>query len=140
MQISKNFKLEEFYASDTAKAKGIDNSPTIDAVINIVRLCDNCMQKIRDHFAHPVVISSGYRCSKLNSAVGGVANSQHCKGAAADFSVSGYSISEVIQWCRNNLIFDQLINEKNQWVHISYNIFGNRKEVLKYDGKTYIKI
>jgi hypothetical protein len=86
------------------------------------------------------VISSGFRCVKLNNAIGGVPNSQHVTGRACDFTVKGYTVKQVFDWCRNpanGLVFDQLINEKNQWVHISFNINANRKETLVYDGKIY---
>ncbi len=140
MQLTKNFMLSEFYTSETAKQMKINNLPPIECVVNITRLADNVMQKIRDHFKMPVAISSGYRCVSLNSILGGASTSQHIKGMAADFTVKGYTIKQVFDWCKENLIYDQLINEKNQWVHISFNIFENRKEALFYDGGTYIKL
>ncbi len=140
MQLTKNFTYEEFYASDTALKKNINNTPPTSAVVNIVRLADNCMQKIRNHFGVAVIITSGYRCPRLNSAVGGAAKSQHTTGEACDFVVKGVSIEKVIAWCRGNLEFDQLINEKGQWVHISFSSTKNRREVLKFDGKNYSKI
>lgn len=47
------------------------------------------LQKIRDHFKKPMIITSGLRCSFENSRVGGVANSSHLKGYAADFYALG---------------------------------------------------
>lgn len=140
MQLSRNFTLEEFCASETARIEHIDNSLTVEAAVNVARLVDNVIQKIRDHFKQPVIITSGYRCKKLNQFLGGAANSQHMKGEAADLKVKGYSIEEVFQWCKNNLIFDQLIQEKGQWIHISFNLNHNRKESLRFDGKKYIKV
>lgn len=140
MLITKNFKLEEFYYSETASQLKIDNTPDIAAVINITRLCDNVMQKIREHFNAPVFISSAYRCEALNNALGGVKNSQHLCGQAADFTVSGYSVMQVFQWCKENLEFDQLIIEKNLWIHISFNYFKNRHDVLSFDGAKYTAV
>lgn len=140
MQLTKNFNLEEFYASDTAKAHKIDNTPTPEAIVNITRLVDNCMQKIRDNLGMPVTITSGFRCVKLNLAIGSASTSQHPKGQAADFTVKGYTVAQIVEWCRKDLVFDQLINEKDEWVHISFNIANNRREVLKFDGRTYRKI
>ena len=140
MKISKNFEFEEFCFSQTALQLNIDNKPDTAAIINITRLCDNVMQKIRDHFQAPVLISSAFRCEKLNNAVGGAKNSQHLSGQAVDFTVQGYSIQQVFLWCKDNLLFDQLILEKNLWVHISFNYFYNRREVLRYDGSKYLAV
>jgi len=138
MQISKNFTLTEVLASDTARQRGISNNPTPEHTINLVRIIDNCLQRVRDNFGAPVTITSGYRSAALNRAVGGAINpdgtpkSQHCFGQAIDFTVRGKTVDEVIAWCRKNLVFDQLIHEKNSWVHISYVHNGNnRKQVLK---------
>lgn len=142
-KLSKFFNLEEFTASDTAKAKGIDNSPSEIAIVNITRLHDNVMLKVRKSFGVPVTITSGYRSKLLNQAVGGTGNSQHTSGQACDFVVKGQSCEAVFNWCRKNLIFDQLILEvvgNSKWVHISYNIDNNRRMSMKYDGKKYITV
>ena len=140
MQLTKNFTLEEFYTSQTANQMNINNLPTLEAVVNLTRLADNVMQKIRDHFNMPVTISSGYRCPSLNAILGGASTSQHLKGMACDFTVKGYTIKQAFDWCKTNLIYDQLINEENKWVHISFNHFANRQEVLMYDGNVYKKV
>ena len=143
MKLSQNFKLEEFYASDVAKLSGINNKPNEEHIVNITRLHDNCMLQIRMNLKMPVIISSGYRCKKLNNKIGGVSNSQHLEGKAVDFTVKGKSNKEVFEWCRKNLEFDQLILEKvnnYEWVHLSYNFEKNRKQVLQYDGKNYKKV
>lgn len=139
MKITKNFTLEELYASGTAKTEKIDNMPPTEAVVNLRVLAENVLQKIRDHFKQPLVITSGYRCPRLNSVLGGAANSQHTKGQAVDFVVKGYGVEEVFLWCKKNLVFDQLIQEKGQWVHISFTSNKNRKEVLRFNGKGYLK-
>jgi uncharacterized protein YcbK (DUF882 family) len=140
MQLSKNFTLEELTRSGTALQYKIDNNPNTQQINSLKTLCERCLQKIRDGLKSPVVISSGFRSAKLNKTIGGAANSQHLQGKAADFTVKGYTVKQVFDWCRNpsnGLVFDQLINEKNQWVHISFNISANRKETLVYDGKSY---
>lgn len=141
MQLSEYFKLEEFTNSDTAKNKGINNTPDTQVLINIVRLHDNTLYKLRKNLGHPVIITSGYRCKALNTAVGGAANSQHLTGEAADFVVQGQTNGAVFNWCKKNLEFDQLILEQSGsscWVHISYKFNGNRRQALKFDGKKYI--
>lgn len=135
MKLSKYFTLEEFTCSDTAKKKGIDNTPTTEVIVNIVRLHDNVVNRIRKCFGVPVIITSGYRSKKLNQAIGGSSTSQHCKGQACDFTVQGQSLISMFNWCKKNLVYDQLILEPN-WLHISFNIDNNRRQSLKYvDGK-----
>jgi len=141
MKLSKNFELNEFTKSDIAKSKKIPNSPTIGQIINLVRLCDYCLQKIREHYNRPVVITSGFRSLALNSAVGSKISSQHTKGEACDFYVDGYSKYDVFCWCKNNLKYDQLIFEnmkqKGCWIHISYNHYKNRNQAFVFDGEKY---
>ena len=141
MKLSKNFDLKEFTRSETATKLQIANMPNIEQIINLVRLCDYCMQKIRDHYNRQIIITSGFRSLTLNSAVGSKMSSQHTKGEACDFYVDGYSKHDVFCWCKNNLKYDQLIFEntkdKGCWIHISYNHYKNRNQALVFDGKEY---
>lgn len=57
------------------------------------------LEAIRCHFDAPVTITSGYRSSAYNAAVGGATNSRHLYGDAADFQVPQKEISEVHRWC-----------------------------------------
>lgn len=143
MKITNNFTLDELLRSKNAAQNGILNTPTPEHTINLVRVTENCLQRIRDHFGVPVDISSGYRSAALNKITKGASStSQHCKGQAIDFTVRNHSIDEVIAWCRKNLTFDQIIREYGSWVHISYVHDGkNRKQVLRTDdGVRYIPI
>lgn len=135
--LGKNFTLKEFIHSDTALACGISNYPTKDEIDNIEQLVVNCLQPIRDYYKKPLIITSGFRCKKLNEKIRGAANSQHTKGQAADFIIKGIPLKEIINWVRKNIKFDQLILEKNQWIHISYNKDKNRNQVLYYNGISY---
>lgn len=137
MKISKNFSMREFTKSQTATRLGIDNNPTEEHTQNIVALVENTLQPIRDVFG-PVNLSSGYRSDALNEAIGGSKRSQHSKGQAADFEVSGMANIELAEGIVGSGIeFDQLILEfpdvndpEAGWIHISYNTEGNRKQVL----------
>lgn len=75
--LSENFKVKEFACND-----GSDTVLISDELVEL-------LQKIRDHFGVAVVINSGYRTSAYNKKVGGVSNSQHVKGTAADIVVKG---------------------------------------------------
>lgn len=134
-KITNNFTLEELYASATAKAKRIDNIPPLQAVINLTYLAEHILQPLRDAMKEPVKIGSGYRCPKLNVAVGGADNSQHMMGQAADLCIDGdiKKGRRWFEWIRKNCVFDQLLFEHNAkgswWIHVSYNPFGtNRKQ------------
>ena len=134
----KNFKLSEFFASSTASKNGIKNEPHIDerAMIerNINLLVDNVLDPIRDKLCTPVIITSGYRCPQVNKLVGGVNNSQHMSGCAADFHVKGYNHSmmyEVFLYVFNTLEFDQLIYYPSKnFIHVSYVENCNRHEAF----------
>lgn len=134
----KNFKLPEFFASSTADKNDIKNEPHIDerATIerNINSLVDNVLDPIRDKLCTPVIITSGYRCPQVNKLVGGVNNSQHMTGCAADFHVKGYNHSmmyEVFLYVFNTLEFDQLIYYPSKnFIHVSYVENCNRHEAF----------
>lgn len=87
--LSHNFWLHEFVVSETANKLGIDNTPPPSAIENLRMLCVNVLQPARDQIGRPFKITSGYRCARLNKAVGGVANSKHLTGHAADIAVNG---------------------------------------------------
>ncbi len=137
MMLSKNFSLQEMVKSQTAERKGIDNVPNDQQVEELVKVCVNILQPVRDHYGIPFTVSSGFRSPELCIAVGSNMKSQHAKGQAADFEVPGISNMELAEFIRDNLEFDQLILECYQggntgWVHCSY-VHEPRKQLLTYD-------
>ena len=135
MKLTRNISLEELTTSQTATRLKINNTPTPEIIENL-KVVAAQVQKVRDHFGKPLIISSGYRSEKLNSAIGGARNSQHTKGEAIDIqSTNGYTNADIFNYIKNNLDFDQLIWEygtrkEPKWVHISYKKSGNRKQIL----------
>lgn len=137
--VTMHFTIEELYASDTAKRLGIDNTPNVQQMINLVYLAAYVLEPLRMAMDEPIKIGSGFRCQKLNKAVGGVYNSQHLKGQAADLCIDG-DIAKGKRWfnyIKDHLPFDQLIWEHNSkgtyWVHVSFVFpdFGkNRHQVI----------
>ena len=125
MKLSENFTLEELIRSNTAERMGIENVPKDEKVVeNLRSLCLEVLQPLRDYFGAPVHINSGYRCPELNMAVGGVKNSQHCRGEAADIRiVSPKQGREWAAWIVDNCRFDQMLLERNKsgavWLHVS---------------------
>lgn len=153
MQLSKYVSIGEVTYSDTAKRKGIDNTPTAEHLENLRVICTEVFDKVREHFAVPLYISSGYRGKELNAAIKGSASSDHCKGRALDldqdYRGNGVTNRQVFDYIKDNLEYDQLIAEypdskgNPSWVHVGYRKGENRKQVLKavrVDGKTkYVK-
>ena len=126
VQLTKHFSLEELCASATAKARGIQNRPNAQQIISLVYLAAYVLEPLREAMHEPIPISSGFRCEQLNRAVGGVSNSQHMKGQAADLCIGG-DIKKGRKWfdyIKTHLPFDQLIWEHSSngtyWVHVSY--------------------
>ena len=78
------FTINELIASDTAKTKGIDNSPTTAVRANLVALIETLLDPLREAWKSPIRVTSGYRCGILNRAVGGSRTSAHLYGYAAD--------------------------------------------------------
>ena len=122
MKRIKYFSLAELIHSATAKRLNIDNTPTFEIVDNLNRLADY-LDNIREKLGKPILVSSGYRCPVLNKAVGGVANSQHQKGLAADLVCADMESLEKV--LRETGGFDQLIKEHRKgfsnsfWFHVS---------------------
>ena len=144
--ISEHFTLFEVCNSDTALRLNIDNRPTPQVVVNATATIKNVLEKVRTHFNAPVIVHCMYRCPALNKKVGGVMpepsknikGSQHLYGQAADFHVEGHTIQEVFDYIKNNIIFDQVIQE-GTWVHVSFRFTpANRREALIYKNGKYI--
>jgi len=139
MKLTDNFSLKEMTASQTADRHGISNNPSEDHMDNLKKLCENILQKVRNHYGKVVSVSSGYRSPELCVKIGSSMKSQHAKGQAADFEIFGVPNSELAKYIIENLDFDQLILEYHNpeepnsgWIHCSYkNPEDNRKQVLR---------
>lgn len=128
-----NFKMSELIYSNEAIKKNINNTPDIDSLDCMLELIASVLQPIRNAIKKPMIITSGYRSPKLNKIVGGKANSQHLKGQAVDFIINGLEPEYIVKFIQGmGIEFDQLINEYDSWVHISYIKGKNRKQILKY--------
>lgn len=132
MQLSEHFHLSEFVRSDTARAMGWDNVPPPEAVRRLHMLCLRVLEPVRQRIDAPLVVSSGYRSTKLNLAIGGSPTSQHIKGEAADIYTGAMDAADL-----HSLIiatvseFDQIyLHRKNNFVHVSYRVGFNRNQVL----------
>ena len=112
------------------------NEPGYEQILALRHLCREVLEPLRQHYGQPIRITSGYRCEALNMAVGGVSNSQHQYGEAADLSVPSEAVArDWFQWIVRNTEFDQLLFEhsrrlRNCWLHIScrWDITRNRHQ------------
>lgn len=137
MNLSKNLTLHEMTRSETAKRKGVSNEPTPQHIENMKVLAEKIFEPIRRHFNSPIYISSGYRSAALNKVTPGASKtSQHSSGEAMDIDMdntgSKVTNTEIFNWIKDNLKFDQLIwefgNETNpDWVHVSYKVDGTQR-------------
>jgi zinc D-Ala-D-Ala carboxypeptidase len=131
MELSEHFTLEEMVASDTAAKGGIDNTPSPE-IVEELKATTALLEKIRAILGVPMQVTSGYRCPALNTAVGGVADSAHLFGQAADFVAptfgSPLQICLALKPQAAALNFDQLIREST-WVHIGRRTGTQRQEL-----------
>jgi hypothetical protein len=131
-----HFTMSELLYSNIAKKYNISNIPDKEALDNMLLLIVECLEPIRQYIGKPMLISSGYRSCRLNGhpLINGNPNSQHCKGQAVDFTIKGMTPKIIIELIKESGVeFDQALNERDCWVHLSYNKGKNRKQVLKID-------
>ena len=146
INLSRNFWLSELVRSETASRLGIDNTPPKDVIVKLKDVAENILQPCRDFYGRPFRPSSGFRCLKLNRALGSKDTSQHVLGEAVDFEIPGVSNYDLACYIRDNLEFDKLILEfyepgvpNSGWVHCSYRRGRNRKEVYTTsNGREYL--
>ena len=145
--LTTHFTLQELCASQTAEKHGIDNVPSEQEVENLRRLCEGCLEPLREALGLPVVITSGFRTKELNNLLAHSSkHSQHMTGQAADFYVA--STSSATDGAQRELLikafreiltnpkidFDQLILYPN-FIHVSYDSKErNRHGILKAQG------
>lgn len=139
------FNLKELCASDVATKKKIDNFPTFQVAEHLAELTETILEPLRAAWGGPIKVTSGYRCDALNKAVGGVANSVHRLGYAADLQPGNGKIDAFIKFTKEWLLksgtkFDQLLLESKgatRWIHIGlYSSTGSQRgETKKIDVK-----
>ena len=126
MKLTEHFSLEELTHSNKAKQLGIENKPSEDEVLRLINLCKNVLEPLRARVSKPINVSSGFRNEQLNQAVGGVKESQHRRGEAADVSVESWTARQLIgELLKANIDFDQAIDEEDFdkgdfWLHVIY--------------------
>jgi zinc D-Ala-D-Ala carboxypeptidase len=144
--LTTNFTLGELLVT----SKPFPNIPNEREKENLRALAKKVLQPVRDLLSKvfgmsvPININSAFRSEQVNKAVGGVSNSQHRIGQAADIVPQGISLMEAFTIiAKSSIPYDQLIFETDedgdQWIHISYNPNGGRKELLRAQWSTVKK-
>lgn len=139
----KYFSIVEFTKSDTARKLGIDNTAPLDIRNNIRLFVDTVLDPIREEWGSPIIISSGYRCDRLNRAVGGAENSGHKYGFCADLQVSGGQLrlrkfaNFVKKWMEDHQMkYDEIIYESANgvvWLHFCWIGKDGRQRMKNFD-------
>jgi len=151
MKISDHITYAEAIHSNTAKRKGIDNTPSQTQVDAMKLLAEKVFEPLRKWVGGPIKVNSFFRSIVLNEKIGGVSSSQHCKGQAIDIDdVYGRKTNaDMYHWIQMNLDYDQMIWEfgtdmQPNWIHISYvSEEENRNKCLKAykeHGRTKYKV
>lgn len=144
--MGKYFTVSELCNSEQARKHNIDNTPSPEVRARLEMLIENCLDPVRSIYGRAIIVSSGYRCTSLNQIVGGVKNSQHLTGEAADLvPATGGSLADIFRAVLKHRRFDQLIIERNasgkRWIHVSYTTSRPlRYEVLSYENGKYYDI
>lgn len=131
--LTPHFTLEELLTSQTAIRFRYDEqfSPPERVVSNLIALCENILEPLRVALKKPVRVSSGYRCPRVNVKIGGARKSQHLDGEATDIQVMSMEVEALFRFIKaSDLPFDQLIQEFDSWIHISFSP-RNRRDILR---------
>ena len=141
MNLTPHFTIEELAGTSNEKYKKLNLLKAQDSMGKMYMLA-GFAERVREIVGKPLIITSGYRCPELNSAIGGAITSQHIFAEAIDIVVKGMSVQDVFnRIVTSDLKYNQIIIERNksgsQWVHVS---IGAYKQKLQFDGKQYIRL
>ena len=121
---SEFFSLAELTRSETAARLKIDNTPNKAIIDNLQYGVDMVLDPLRRLYGQPIRINSGFRCEQLNKLVGGVTNSWHQVGNAADIHISSAEEAKILFSNLQKLpSVDTVLFEhsKNaQWLHVQW--------------------
>ena len=125
-RLSPHFKLGEFLNL----SKYPDNKPTMQHVANMTYGCLLLLEPARQ-LVGPILITSGFRSPHVNALVGGVKNSQHLLGQAADIRPQDPSqFQHLVDFLKTHDLTDQLLTGSG-WLHISWNPFGSPRHFVR---------
>ena len=133
IRLSPHFSLFEM----TATNHKVENTPTVEAIVNLCRLCNEVLEPARKKYGHPIKVTSGYRCKKLNDLVGGVKTSRHLTGQAADLRVESKELGrKLFDALKDQPAIDELLYEHKgsaSWIHVAWAEQPRHKINLNYE-------
>ena len=126
IQLSPHFRLSEFLNL----GKYPDNIPTMQAMVNMTYGCLTLLEPARQ-LVGPIIINSGYRSEEVNKKVGGVKNSQHLIGQAADIRPrDSAQFHRLVEFLQASPHTDQLLTAAT-WLHISWTPFAQPRHYVR---------
>ena len=136
---SEFFTLAELTRSETAARHKIDNTPPAAIIKNLQYGVDMVLDPLRRLYKKPIKISSGYRCPQLNKLVGGVTNSWHQEGNAADIHIESADEAKILFSNLQKLpSVDTVLFEHSktaQWLHVQWNMAKKPRHHLNFNYK-----
>ena len=131
MNLSRNFTLQELTYSRTAVEHGLENVPGPQAFQSLRNLATYLLQPLRDRYGSAIAVTSGYRNETVNLLAGGVKNSQHTKGEAAECYITEGPLKLLDILKASGLDFDQaIVYPRKKFLHLSYREGFNRRQIL----------
>ena len=126
IRLSPHFLLSEFLNLE----KYPENIPTMQVVANLTYGCLMLLEPARA-IVGPIIINSGFRNEAVNRKVGGVKNSQHLIGQAADIRPKDPAqFSALVAFFKNWEYTDQLLTAST-WLHISWNPYSTPRHYIR---------
>ena len=127
VRLSRHFTLAEFCNLRKYPA----NVPSTQQVANMIYGCRQLLEPAREAIGCPIIVNSGFRNSRVNTLVGGVKNSQHLVGQAADIRPQDPAqFQRLVAFLRNCEYTDQLLTGPG-WLHISWTPFRPPRHYIR---------
>jgi hypothetical protein len=126
IKLSSHFLLSEFLNLK----KYPENIPTMQVVANLTYGCIMLLEPARLEVG-PIIINSGFRNSRVNRLVGGVSNSQHLIGQAADIRPQDPAqFQRLVDYFKAHALTDQLLTAST-WLHLSWSPFTPPRRYIR---------
>ena len=126
VRLSQHFKLGEFLNLK----KYPENVPSMQVVVNLTYGCHLLLEPARQ-IVGPIIINSGFRNEAVNRRVGGVKNSQHLIGQAADIRPQDPAqFQRLVDFLKANVLTDQLLTGST-WLHLSWTPFAPPRHYIR---------